>query len=629
MTNNGLKHRLETLEADDPRTAEMLGKCLATDFTPKPLCSDDMLVSSDVSNWLAEDHAPDQAKMILVLGCPTMAEYLSITQTITEKDRLFILEYTPTRALHFFSTTLIEGLVRQKRLRLVVGENSEAVKQEFYTIYRPKESPAMKIIDTGRGSPEAQSFYYSVLTDIREEVRLDVFNAGTLVCRGPLWQFNTVKNLPHLVRHPGINAFEGVFPDKPAIVVGAGPSLNRALPLLKKRTDHFVIIATGTALIPLRKAGIRPDLVVAVDGSHLIGPQFDTSCDDLLFACSSLVYSDVTDRFRGLFSGGLEASPLDHWIDEHIAPRGMLYAGGTVTCSAMFLAAQMGCNPVCTVGLDLCFDEDGTTHAANSMYDGRKLAKHVLEPVPGNRQHEVFTTAQFKCYIDLVSEFVRKTPKTTFININAGGARIDGMDVQPPEFLVELTTSPFDAYGELLRVHDAFTPPDLTAFQSELLTIEEKLDDIMQTAKHAAEVCNRITMELKAPDSETLERVRPLVEELSVMEDELEEANTSNAFIQMSLWPSMYEFGVALNPSGSQTLDDQLSTFQRFRKLYEQIGGAAKWTRDALEQTMTNLSKTRKITTRRNDARRQLSNEQLSADGHYDGKPDAAYHYAL
>ena len=585
--NSVLRQRLHIYSTIDPESAHAL-LLYAEEHEPSDrILPSDMQLCQPVQAWLKTPKpSGDQAALLVMIGCPTMTEYMTIIQQLRTQDRLFVIESDLSRAMHFMATNLVEGALQSGKLQLTAGVNRQLIKNKIFALMNPRHVPNICILDTEKASREHASFIYEVLHEAREEVRLEIFNAGTLVVKGPLWQFNTLKNMQRIVKNPGINRLRGSGQGRPAIVVGAGPSLNRALPILKELQNRFFIISTGTALRPLRKAGIRPHLVVAVDGSHLIAPQFETDCSDLYFVGSSLVYSEITNRFKGTFSGGLDASPLDHWIDEQIEPRGSLYAGGTVTCSAMYLAAIMDCTTVCTVGLDLCFETDGTTHADDTMYHGKRQQAAHLIPVRGNYASEVFTTQQFQCYIELVSGYVKNTPDTPFINVNDSGAFIDGMQLAPLSSLYDYAGSAFDAYACIEKVHNSFTPLYEHHMQQELQDVWLQLESISLRSSHAAELSSQIILQLHAPDSGTLERIRPLMQELSNIEEEFEQAKTSNQFILMSLWPAFYEFGVHLNDSATRTVAQQMETFKNFKKLYEQIAGAAKWTRDAIADTL-------------------------------------------
>src|SRR5262249_55438366 len=76
---------------------------------------------------------------------------------------------------------------------------------------------------------------------------------------------NTLRNLPRIAREGDAAAFDGAGTGVPAILVGAGPSLDANIPQLLAVADRALIIAAAPAARPLLHAGITPDLIVAVD----------------------------------------------------------------------------------------------------------------------------------------------------------------------------------------------------------------------------------------------------------------------------------------------------------------------------------------------------------------------------
>ncbi len=574
-----LAGRLERLAAADPVVAEQIRLALAAPQDPVPAALDP---SAAVAEWLQEPRPADQAGLVIAIGSLDAAELAQILRALPEKSGLLYLEPSPARAADLFLALDLESAVAAGRLFLAIGEDEELIRRQFYRAYRPQEINDLRLLDSGRALPAAYSFYQAVLQQIRKDVRLETFNAGTLVCRGPLWQFNTLKNLQAITGHPGVRRLKDLFPGRPALVVGAGPSLDAALPMIKAVADQFVVIATGTALRPLRNAGIRPALVVAVDGSHRIGPQFETRCDDLFLACSSLVFSSITGKFRGLFTGGLLANPIDAWLDSRLdEPRGWMYAGGTVTASAMALAVEMGCAPVLVVGLDLSFRDDGTTHAGQTMYDQHRLNPNLLIRVPGNFQREVLTTEQFRCYIHHVESFVKEQERTTFYNVTRGGAHIAGMPVVDPDAISAWGTGPLAAYERVAAAHAAFAPGAAAPLRAELDQVSTQLGDVLAASRSAAMVCNRLILALQRPEYAVPETVAAALEEYRRLDQLIDAAQSSSTFLKMSLWPAAYELQGRQASSGDPQRD-QVQVFRRLRQFNEQVAGAARWTRDLL-----------------------------------------------
>lgn len=442
----------------------------------------------------------------------------------------------------------------------------------FFAFFSPKLSREFVLLDAGRASDADTRRCEQVLRSLRDQVRLQVFNAGTLVTKGPLWQSNTLQNLPVILRSPGLEALREAFVDRPAVVVGAGPSLDGAMPHLKRMRDHFVVIATGTALGPLRKAGIRPDLVIAVDGSPLIGKQFNGPCEDLYLAASTLVYPGITRRFKGNFFGLLDLSPIDRWVADVTPVQGKLHAGGTVTACGMDLAARMGCAPVMTVGLDLSFDNAGPSHASGSMYDKNPL-RDTLVPVPGNYEPEVYTTRQFHCYIDLVGLMVADRPDTLFLNVNDRGAKIDGMKLVGFTAFDEWAGEPFDARATIERL---CRPPEESggAVYEELLQISGYLDKVQVACRGGAMAANRLQLLQRRATAADREEMQACLQTIHDLDGLLENGSKRCAFLEMSLWPAAYSLSV-------DGASDEVGP-ARMRRFYEQIAGAAKWTRQLI-----------------------------------------------
>ena len=549
--------------------------------------------SPEILAWIQREAESTGERIVFLLGVPAAPTLLSLLRELPENARFFLLERDTALAQRILSDPLIGPQISSGRLIPALGQDEKGIESRFFQFLDVKRAPEFKFFDPGTTAQDDMDFYVRILREFCKAARLDLFNAGTLVCRGPLWQFNTIVNIPSLVTHPGVGALQGIFRGKPAMVVGAGPSLDESVQALASVRDGFVVISTATALRALRTAGIAPDLVVAVDASHLTAPQFETRCDDLYLACSSLAFSPALLKFRGLFSGSLDANPIDSWLDSITTQRGMLFAGGTVTASAIDLAVKMGCSPVVTIGLDLSFTDDGFTHASHTMYHGHRLNPEQLMRVPGNGREWVLTTQQFNCYIELIEEYIEHHPGIPFINANHGGARIRGMKVISPSGIGCLSASPFDAAAIIQRIHSAYEPPAsaVASVRAELETVLHQLDGIMSDVRRGAMICNQMIMILRAPQRGDDTAVHSALQELDDIDAQLAAARESGVFLRMSLWPASYQAGVR-RAEHEEHYTDLMLAIRRSRELYEQIAGSARWTREALNRVLGQIPTT-------------------------------------
>jgi hypothetical protein len=168
----------------------------------------------------------------------------------------------------------------------------------------------------------------------------------------------TLTNVPAIAREGDVQALTGAFPSVPAIVVGAGPSLDGNLAQLRAWQAHAVIVATDTTLGPLLAGGVTPHLVVGVDSSALNAQHLTTPAGggDVMLAAEGSLHPSALERFAGRT---FVFRVADHepwpWLRAAGVDRGGLRAWGSVLTSAFDLACRMACDPIVFAGADLAF----------------------------------------------------------------------------------------------------------------------------------------------------------------------------------------------------------------------------------------------------------------------------------
>jgi len=181
---------------------------------------------------------------------------------------------------------------------------------------------------------------------------------------------NTVTNWPHILTSPGIDTLKNVYAGKTAIVVSAGPSLDKNISLLKIAQKNALLLVVGTALKPLLEKGIEPDFIFAVDPASSAfncfkGLVIPKQCR-LVFdpgTCPQIVESFPGPKFS--FDSNLE---LSRWLAGINQSKGSLGDMFSVAHTAYFFAHYLGCDPVLLVGQDLCFQKS-RLHCASSYYN--------------------------------------------------------------------------------------------------------------------------------------------------------------------------------------------------------------------------------------------------------------------
>jgi len=272
------------------------------------------------------------------------------------KGRVLALEAERDTVLPLLARRDWRSWIGEGRLRVLVGPDF-ANASDCRTLFGDGSAEPRVLVNPvlGRLDTEAEARARAVVRRLHADARA---NAEARRTHGARYLLNTLANVRALATEGDVASLSGAFPGVPAIVVGAGPSLDRALCHLREAQHNAIIVTVDTALRPLLNAGVSPHLVVALDPGeantrHLwnLPP-----CDDTFLVAEASMTPIALDHFRGrtfLFTVS-DHQPWS-WLAAHGQTRGKLRAWGSVLTSAYDLALRLGCDPVAFVGADLSF----------------------------------------------------------------------------------------------------------------------------------------------------------------------------------------------------------------------------------------------------------------------------------
>ena len=182
---------------------------------------------------------------------------------------------------------------------------------------------------------------------------------------------NTLKNVVAVTSEGDVAALADAFAGVPALVIGAGPSLDRNLAEIRAVADRVLLIAVDTAARALIAGGVYPHIVVSVDPSeenarHLIGI---SSAEDIHLVTEASVDPGALAPFAGrTFTFKVSNHQPWPWLAGVDANRGSLRAWGSVLTTAFDLARVCGCGPIVFAGTDLAYT-DGQLYSRNTVYE--------------------------------------------------------------------------------------------------------------------------------------------------------------------------------------------------------------------------------------------------------------------
>lgn len=220
------------------------------------------------------------------------------------------------------------------------------------------------------------------------------------------------------------------FQGKTVIVVGAGPSLDKNVHLLKEKPQDCVILAMGAVCRKLYNMGILMDYIIITDPKGITDLQIKgVEESGIPMILLSTATKGVTKTYHGrkfmLCQKGFPDA-------ERLAKENglMLFeTGGSVATTAVDLCIRFQAARIVLVGQDLAFTGN-KNHAAGARDEGIAGYEDMLmvEDIDGNL---VPTSQPFAMYREWIERRIARADVTMpVIDATEGGARIKGTEIK-------------------------------------------------------------------------------------------------------------------------------------------------------------------------------------------------------
>ncbi|KRS46310.1 motility associated factor glycosyltransferase family protein [Campylobacter coli] len=355
-----------------------------------------------------------------------------------------------------------------------------------------------------------------------------------------------------------------------AIVVSAGPSLAKQLPLLKACQDKAVIFCADGALSMLEKEGIVPDYVTNLDFTDL-AMKFFQNKENLKQSIIALECATHPNVAHSLKAENCMIVLRNKALYQrfNFNDFGYIDTGTHVSHFSYTLALALGFKNIIMIGQDLAFDEEGNSHSKGfdfgEKFSGEENIDKLKIPAYAGKG-EVLTHTTWNDYrIKLEYLFACNDQKAKFYNATEGGARIN--------FTEELS---FKECCEKLLTKEKpkfELPKSLTKNRSDKLLVKfkEKIQKDQENAKRFLDdalALKQILENILSKDFilplEFLEKVYQNIENFNHSLDEDE-------FIQDGILKAvMYERGLKISLVYKENIVDNASFITAYIKAYHE-----------------------------------------------------------
>ncbi|WP_026671008.1 motility associated factor glycosyltransferase family protein [Butyrivibrio sp. AE3006] len=408
-------------------------------------------------------------------------------------DTMFFV-YEPEESLFSFVCAFIDitDIIRHNRV-------------EFFINNEQHKAMADRMIkDLGSFKPETICLFSPFYSNNAEfdhichELEAAMASAGdfqrersrtALKCRMYAWN--------HMRNNMLLTELKGRLPsDITAIIVSAGPSLNKNVEELKKVKGHGFIMCTDRALSVLDKHGIEPDVIVSMDAEK--SPDYlraDVSKNAYLL-CSYQTNSETQKIFDGrcIYFHTLR---YERTLFGEKAGTSVADLGGNVAGGCFVICQLLGIKNIVLIGQDLAFT--GGRHHADDKDEGNPDIKKRL--VPGIDGNPVETNEMWIGFRDFFERQIGMNPQLNVIDATEGGAKIEGTGIMKFSEVADiLKDKTFDPKAVFDGMNKAQTDEEYTRMREIIKSWIDDLDMISKNAGALSEICSQLLKAAKYHD---------------------------------------------------------------------------------------------------------------------------------
>jgi len=393
----------------------------------------------------SQPHADADYIIFLGFGLGYMLDAL-ISEGDSNSKHFFIVESDLEILRAAFEARDLSAILSLPHVRFAWPARGPELAEQWHRFFDPVLAQ-QSIFVTHLPSVSLNSELYKAAVETIQSQTFQIFtDINTLVVKSQEFLNNFAQNLPKAIKAPGVINFAGRFSKVPAVIVSAGPSLDKNIHELRGCENHVLILSTDTALKPLLAAGVEPHFVLTGDPSHANYLHLKGAPSNRAFlVAEATCYPDSFTEFEGrTITCSYENSSLRS-LSDLLGNKGTIRAGGSVATMALDFALLLQCDPVIFIGQDLAHT-DGRIYCSNVYFDeewfsgitdpaewqrklkdlraGRRTLS--IEDIHGNA---VESTDKLTSYWNWIMKEVCSHPAVHFINATEGGILRDRVEI--------------------------------------------------------------------------------------------------------------------------------------------------------------------------------------------------------
>lgn len=312
---------------------------------------------------------------------------------------------------------------------------------------------------------------------ILDRIQDEIVRKGTRLSFDRMVPRHTLFNMKNMISQKNIFQIREAMKDMdvseiPAILVSAGPSLDKNIQELKKAEGKAFIVVVDAAIRTVLRAGIKPDIICTIDPESPDRFFEELDLKEAVWCCDRTTRPWILDTYgQNVYYYGFFEQRWNEILDQSAEyPFPDMPSGGCVSAVAFALACYLGFRKLVLIGQDMAFT-GGISHTAGiegafGDNDEYIQSRHLIqvEGVDGTILETDFQMWYYKKWFEKAIRVNKK--ELTVIDATEGGAKIEGTEVQALRKVIAENCEKKFVFSEIER---EIEPAYLKEKQEELL----------------------------------------------------------------------------------------------------------------------------------------------------------------
>ncbi len=391
------------------------------------------------SNLLRRNLEKTRDNLLVLFGMGNMELIKDIVKDTSDGSRIMVIEPNASVARYMFETEDFKNILKTEKIVFAIGgfEQVELVINHYMSLKWENLVYNLHVLMLPNYH-KYSDFCLECIKSIRRILEAGVKSIGNDLGDVLIGAKQHAMNIVPCLESSSMHGLEKYYRNVPAIIVCAGPSLDKNIHLLKEAKGKALIIACDASYSLCIKHGVTPDAVASMERIESTYSYFYKDKlipENVVLLGPSLMWPETFKTIQGkMILTSKDPHGLEKWWADFFPNIEFLPQGHSCSGAAYAIAQRIGCGPIIMIGQDLAYTDDKfhSDEVRKNVFnlDDNVITKYYgrdffTEDINGNL---VRTSYVFNLFREFFEINVSETGQL-LIDATEGGAKIKGSKV--------------------------------------------------------------------------------------------------------------------------------------------------------------------------------------------------------